>query len=257
MRKSETKDVPLDLLKVDPRVQRPENHRRVLRIAAELNLDALGLVCVSHRDDGDYYLIDGQHRIAALRVAGPPARPVACEVFTGLNMAEEAAMFRLRNNTAKVGYLDRFLVRVVEGDPRATDVEQTLKRHGWTINPNNQNGSFTAVAAYEKIHRLDAVAAERAIAAITRAWGHDRNGADFRIVEGIGLVYARYGDAVNTDDLTNRLAKFPGGASALLGKARGLHNLRGGVVPQAVADLVVELYNTRRKTKGLTPWLAT
>jgi hypothetical protein len=254
--KAELRTVPLSALIVDSRVQRPLDTRRADKMAAELNLDALGLVCASHRDDGTYAIIDGQHRVAALRIAGFVEEPVECEVFSGLTLADEAVMFRLRNNTAKPQYIDRFRVRVIEGDPTAKAIVRTLRRHGWQIALSTSPAHFAAIQAFERIHDREPVAAEKAIATITRAWGHESNGANGCIVEGIGLIYLRYGDAVSVDDLIDRLSKFPAGAGALLGKARGLRDLIGSTIPKAVAEIVVELYNARRKTKALPPWRA-
>lgn len=242
---------------VDPRVQRPLDKRRVTKIAQALNFDALGVITVSRRDNSDHAIIDGQHRVEALREAGHGSSSVTCRVFKGLTLPEEAGMFRLLNNTAKPQYIDQFRVRVIEGDENAATLARMITRHGWQIAMQTGGGTFAAVAALERIYNLDDIAAEKAIVTVTRAWGHDQNASDGRIVEGIGLVHVRYRDAVETDDLIDRLSKFPGGPGALLGRARGLRDLIGSTVPRAVAEITVELYNARRRTKALPPWRAT
>lgn len=254
MHKPEIRPLVVSTLLVDPAIQRPLDKRRVGKIAAELNLDALGVLTVSQRGNGDHILIDGQHRAEALKEAGQSTHKAVCRIFAGLSLAEEAEMFRLLNNTAKPLYVDVFRVRVIEGDPNAVDIARTLKRSGWKISSSTGTAAFAAIAAFERIYNMDPVAAERTIAVITRAWGHDPIGADGRIVEGIGLVLARHGDAVATDDLIERLSKFPAGPGALLGKARGLKELIGSTVPRAVAEVVVEEYNRRRRTKALPAW---
>lgn len=254
MNDPELRPLTVSALVVDPRVQRSLDTRRVARIADTLNLDAIGVITVSARDNGDYAVIDGQHRTAALREAGHGNGKAMCRVFAGLTLAEEAEMFRLLNNTAKPQYIDLFRVRVIEGDADAVDMARTLKRHGWKVLAGNGAGCFTAVAAFERIYNLDGEAAERTIATITRAWGRDAHNADGRLVEGIGLVYVRYGAAADSDDLIERLARFSGGSGALLGRARGLRDLVGSTVPRAVAEIVVEEYNRRRKTRALPPF---
>lgn len=243
-------------LMVDPRVQRPLDKRRVTKIAEALNFDALGVITVSRRDNGDNAVIDGQHRVEALREAGHGSMAVTCRVFKGLGLPEEAAMFRLLNNTAKPQYIDQFRVRVIEGDENAVAIARIITRHGWKIDMQTGSNTFAAVAALERIYNLDDISAERALVTVTRAWGHESNAGDGRIVEGVGLVHVRYGDAVETDDLIDRLSKVPGGPGALLGRARGLKDLIGSTVPRAVAEITVELYNARRRTKALPPWRA-
>lgn len=260
MHKPEVRQIPLNLLGVDPRVQRSQDARRSNKIAAELNLDAVGLLCVSQRDDGTYWIIDGQHRAEALRVNGFGNDLVACEIYTGLSLADEAAMFRLRNNTAKPQYIDKFRVRLVEGDPDALDVMEILRSRGWLLigQEGNAAGRISAVQSLERIYAVDKTskptAAERTIATVTAAWSHDDNGVDGRLIDGLGRVFLRYGSALDSGDIIDRLRKYPGGAGALIGKARGLKDLMGGTLSTAFAEMFVELYNKGRRTRALPPW---
>lgn len=262
MHKPELKQLPVSILAVDRRVQRSSlDPRRAAKIAAELNRDALGVITVSRRIDGQHVIVDGQHRVEGLRIAGQGAGTVLCRVFTGLTLAEEAEMFRLLNNTAKVQYLDLFRVRVIEGDPVAVASAEIIERHGWKVSLNGGHDRyFNAVQAFERIYTRSRDkkpnAAEQALVTITTAWGHIGSAVDGRIFEGVGLLYLRYGAAVDTGEFVARLAKFPGGPGALLGKARGLRELIGGQVSHAVAEICVEFYNQRRKTRALPPWRA-
>lgn len=239
-------------LTVDHDVQRRLDQRKVEKIAAEYNPDAVGVITVSHRDDGTYHVIDGQHRAAAIRALGDDT--VVCRVFHGLSIGEEAAMFRLLNNTNKPQQLDLFRVRVIEGDTVAVAISDILKRHNWSLSTDSVDGCFAAVTAAERVWRLDPEAVEAAVITATRAWGHDRAALDGRVFEGLGLVYARYGEAVDVSAMIDRLARYAGGPGALVGKARGLKDLIGSTVPRAVAEIVVGVYNARRKTRALPDW---
>lgn len=255
MRKPDLRPLRIADLIVDPDVQRDLDQRRVSKIADELNLDALGVVTVSHRQNGTYHIVDGQHRVAALKLAGDDGEKVMCRVFDSLTVQEEAELFRLLNNTAKPMAVDLFRVRVVEGDEVAVDIARLLADQGWRISWGTAQAGFSAVVALERVYRQEAAAAEKAISTVTRAWGHDSAAADGRLVEGIGLVYLRYGITVESADLVERLAKS-GTPSRLIGKARDLRDLIGGTVTKSLAEIVVELYNARRKTKALPPWRA-
>lgn len=255
MPKPDLRPLAVSSLIVDPDIQRNLDQRRVNQIAEHLNLDALGVITVNHRANGSYHVVDGQHRVAAVRLAGGETEKVLCRIFDSLNREDEAKLFRLLNNTAKPMAIDLFKVRVIEGDPVAVELNRIVHEHGWTVSTNNTSRTFSAVAALERVYRLAPIAAERAVSTLTRAWGNDDNtGVDGRLVEGIGRVFARHGDSVDASDLTARLARFAGGPGALIGKARGLRDLIRVTVPAAVAEIVVEMYNTRRKTKALPPW---
>lgn len=256
MHKADLKQMTVSSLIVDPDVQRNLDIRRVNKIVEEFNADALGTLTVSHRASGAHHIIDGQHRAAAVRVIGGDDKKVLCRIFNGLTIQEEAEMFRLLNNTAKPQVLDLFRVRVVEGEPTAVAITEILAGHGWTVGfgSSHTKTMLAAVSAVERVYRLDPTALERALGTATRAWGHDAVCADGRLVEGLGLVYYHYDNALDPTELTARLARYAGGPAALLGKARGLKEMVGGSVPNSVADIIVEVYNRARRTKALPPW---
>jgi ParB-like nuclease domain len=58
--------VPLTQMRVNPLAQRDLNQARVSKLAAAFDPEQMGAPTVSHRG-GWYYLIDGQHRIAAFK----------------------------------------------------------------------------------------------------------------------------------------------------------------------------------------------
>lgn len=254
MRKPELRQLTVAELIVDPNVQRSLDRARAARIADELDMNAIGVITVSRRPNGTYHVVDGQHRVEAIRLAGGDGERVQCRIFEGLTVMEEAHLFRLLNNTTRLMAIDKFKVRVVEGEPVAVFISDALARHGWKVELQSAGQSFSAVAAAERIYNRDKDAVERTISTITRAWGHTNAGVDGRIFEGLGLVFARYGSAVDDSDLVERLARYAGGPARLLGNARGMKDLLRVTVVAGVAEVIVELYNVRRKTRALPPW---
>ena len=239
---------------VDLNVQRSLDQHKVAKIAEELDLNAIGVITVSRRANGTYHIVDGQHRVAALRLAGGEDEKITARVFAGLTIEEEARLFRLLNNTSQPQLLDKFRVRIVEGETVAVAINDILTKHGLRVTFGSSDGCFSAVAAAERVYRLDPSALDRALATLTRAWGVAAASVDGRLVEGVGRVYARHGDAVNVASLTDRLARHKGGSGALIGKARGLAEFLNVAIPNAMAEIVVELYNTSRKTTALPAW---
>lgn len=256
------KNLPLSKLIVDSRVQRPLVERRVTDISSNLNPEAIGVICVSDRGGDVYSIIDGQHRVRALEVAGYTENPITCEVYTGLSLSEEAAMFRLRNNTAQVSYLDKFRVRVIEGDPRANHIMDILTKHGWKLGVSNKDRSqrfLCAISSVEKIYILGddhegINFADRTLAIVTKAWGHNAHGVDGRVLQGIGMVLHRYGSDIDVSDLIVKLSKSPGGPMALVGRARGLATLLSTSVSRGMAETIVGIYNRSRRGSQLPAW---
>lgn len=254
----------LDHLTVDPAVQRGLDEGWVSRkLAAEgFRPEAMGVPVVSHRDNGAYHVIDGQHRRALAVQAGHPELEVECQVHEGLTRAEEAAMFRLLNDRRSVQILDKFVVRVVEGDPTAVALNKLLRKHGWTVGAGKNDGRFAAVAALETVYRGARIrkgeqpdSVDLLLSIVTTAWGHKIEAVRGEIVHGLGMVLLQYEGQLDLAKIINELAAHEGGPLGLVGKAKGLYALRGGRVSDAMADVIVGLHN-KSKRKRLPDWRA-
>ena len=247
------------LLMVDQTVQRPLDGVRVAAIAGDFDREGLGVIYVSKRADGSYHIIDGQHRIAALRVLGRIDKAIPCVMYEGLSRSQEAAMFRRLNNTRQVQVLDRFRVRIVEGDPVACELADILKSHGWSIAKSGARGSFFAVAALEKVYRAkdggDSDTCDALIRVATEAWGHDSNALRAEIVSGLGVLLRRH-PQLEQSKLVTEMARHEGGPLGLIGQARQLHSIRSGRISDAMAEILVNRYNNRRKINRLPEWNA-
>ncbi|MCW2902233.1 MAG: hypothetical protein JWO67_4498 [Streptosporangiaceae bacterium] len=253
--------IPVDRLLIDGTVQRALDKPRVDRMAADYKSEALGVIVVSSRSDGTIHVIDGQHRLAATRAAGFGEAKLNCLVYTGLTRPEEAALFRRLNATKAIQPVDKFRVRVVEGDPAAVRINMVLERHGWTVAMSKSAGAFAAVSAIEGVYTANRNGAsenigiiETLVSIITAAWGHDSDGMRAEIVTGLGAMLLRHDGQVDVAKLVAGLSSFPGGPRALVGKAKGLRDLLGGKVGDSMAEILVNLLNKNRRTNLLPEW---
>lgn len=248
--------VPVALIKVDDEIQRQLDRPRVNTMAQDFDMNALGVVTVSDRGDKEgIYVVDGQHRVAAMVLAGGEEQSIQARVFTGLTRAEEAVLYRRLNTTKKPQALDLFRSRLIEEDPTALAVQDIYTRHGWKLGFSGATGGrLSAVAAMERIYRLEPLALDRAIYSLTKAWGRTRESSDGRIVEGLGLFFWRHGDTVEIDTLIQRLAALGGGASGLVGKAHSIKDLTNKPIGRAMASYLTDLYNKGKSTRALQPF---
>ena len=253
MHKSTKRELPISKLIVDAKLQRGLDWPRVNRMAAEFDQDALGTLVVSDRSNGFFHIVDGQHRTEATRIALGEDAVVDCRVFHGLTREDEARLFRLYNNTSKLQALTKFLVRLEEQEVVAVQINAILKKYGWKVAPGSGEGNFAAVSAIEKVWNRDQLAVERSIATVTRAWGHNYEAVHHGIIEGIGMVYARFGDQIDQKNLIEKLSTIENGPGGFLGSARGLKQFNRNV-PNAVAELVVETYNKGKRARALPSW---
>lgn len=248
------------LLTVDHSVQRPLDAIRVAEIAADFRPEAFSVIHVSLRDDGTRHVIDGQTRVAVTRVLGREEIPISAVEWRGLSRAEEAKMFRLLNNTKQVQILDKFRLRIVEGDVIACKLNALLLSHGWTIRKAQAQGSFYAVSALEQVYNKppgeDEETCDALIRIATKAWGHESDGMRAEIVSGLGALLRKH-PHLDAYKLVKELAKLPGGPLGLIGKAKQLRDIRGGGgrIADSMAEILITLHNKRRgETNRLPEW---
>lgn len=238
---------------VDPNVQRNLKKARVAKMAADFRPDALGVLTTSFRSPKRIHVIDGQHRYRAAEAAAHTGTIQTME-YHGLTVPEEAALFRLLNTTEKVSRIDQFLIACVEQDPAAVRLAGFLNDHGWAVGGSATEARLSAIGSLERVFALSPEAADGTLAVLTLAFGHRAAAVQGALLEGLGRMLAKYGRDVDLDDLTQRLAKVPGGPDGLVGNARGQQLTRTGNLSTQVARVITNLYNQRRRTTALPEW---
>lgn len=245
-----------DLL-IDKRVQRDAvQPKKVDRIVANFNPDALGVIHVSRRADGGDYIIDGWHRRDAVVRVTEGTGEMTAHVYTGLTLAQEAQMFLDLNYANQPNPLEKHKARVSAGDEQALRIERAVHAYGWAIHPAAAPGHVNAI---QKLYMLDDLS-ERAeggplepsllqytFLVISRAWGNDRFASQAVILEGIGRLFLEHRSRIDVDHLVERLRNHKGGARKLHQEATQLTVITGGRVAMAVASLITEAYNKGKK----------
>lgn len=256
--------VSVDALTIDGRVQRHEgvDARRAQQIADHYDRSALGTITVSKRRSGQLVIIDGAHRTEASRLVGIATIPAL--VYLGLTVAEEAALFVELNTFKAPSLLSRMLASRVAGDPDATAILDVIESHGWKLGYNSDAGNYAAVNAAERVYRngVGALASgqhrallDRTMNLITASWRHDRESVHQMVVQGVGLLLARFGDGI--DDASFALALAQHRPYGLIGQAKALQSVQRGTTASAFAKVLVGIYNTRRRTGRLPEWVWT
>lgn len=245
--------ISIDQITLDRKVQRELNQAWAEKIAREMDLSQIGIITVSKRQDGSTIILDGQHRIEALRIAGKTGYEIDCRVLNGLTIEEEARTFRILNNTKKPNLIDHFLIRVVEGDSTAIDITKILGRFGWQPSRSKSDGSFSAISTIEAIYRGSREAAWSTIQTITEAWENNITAANGQIISGIGSAYQRYGDEIIVSRMVQQLSRIP--PTEFIARARALAAARARRVGCAISELAIAEYNRQRGPK-LPDWNA-
>lgn len=253
--KPKIRKVRPDDVTTDPRVQRPLDAKRVEAIVSKFRPEGLGVLTASARADGTMIWLDGQHRSAALKELGLGSRHIDASVYEGLSLVQEAELFRILNDSKRLTPQDLFRVALTEGDPIAVGADKVLRVYGWTSEPGKVN-TCNSVSTLYNCYERDERAVKRALEVLSGSWGATRVSVQSSLLKGAWMFMTRYGDPfqVEVDRLRDTLAKEAGGPQAMIGRARGNAQTRAITVPDSVADILVGLYNKRRKSGVVPQW---
>lgn len=232
-------------ISTDRRVQRALDQHRVQAIVEKLNLDTIGVPVVSRRDTGALVVVDGQHRLDALRAAGYAERPMDMLVFDGLTLSKEAELFRLFNNTKNLTTLDRFRIALVEEDPETLAIDAIVRRNGYVTSSGSANSAI-AVTTMRAIYKRDlGDTLNRALTVCNYAWGHRKHATHQTTLNALALMLFRYGTRVNLARLSDKIKVKGESANPtdFLGTIRALADATGRKPAEAGAGKLVTIYN--------------
>lgn len=254
--------IPIAQMELPPNAQRGFKPAHAAKIAAAFDPGLLGYPVVAKipgRGGRErYWIIDGQHRIAAVREALGEDQSVECEVIHNITLQRAAQLFRGRNDKLGVRPLDKFIAGVTAGDPECVAINDTVASLGLRIvNGNVAKNQVSAVTALQKIHRLDPKNGllKDTLHLAIEAWGRDAENFNGDVLQGLGMVLHRYNDELEKNILERKLKTCPGGALGLLGKGRMLRQAMSyTTVSNGIACAVVRMYNTGRRKAPLTEW---
>lgn len=252
------KEVRLDKMHIQSRHAQREkiNEARVDYLVSRFDFEKFGTPTLSARGDGEYYIIDGQHRIEALKRwlgTGWESSTIPCRVYDGLSEEEEAEAFLSMNDVLAVNVFDKFRVSVAAGRKDETHIQAIVTGAGLNISRNKTAGSISCVGTLKRVYqRSDGETLARALRIARDAFGD--SGLDSLVVDGIGHLAQRYNGVLVEDVAIQRLGKTFGGVQGLVNKAAVLHKQTGNPKAQCVAAAAVEIINGVRGGNKLPSW---
>lgn len=244
--------VPLDKMRINPSAQREIRQARVDHLVANLDLELLGAPIVNERG-GMYYVIDGQHRVEALRQFGFTDEKIQCWTYLDLTEMEEADRFLKSNDVLAVDALSKFRAAITAGLPVECDIDRVVRSLGLVVSRDDIPGAIQAVGTLRRVYgRSGPGVLARTLAIIRDAYGDP--GLSASVIDGIGLLVQRYADDLDADKAIKQLAAVSGGVNGLLGQAENLRRKTGNAKGHCVAAAAVNIINRGRGGKKLPDW---
>jgi hypothetical protein len=226
------------------------------KIAQNFRWAAFGVLTVSLREDGRYYVIDGCHRaVAAGRVGN--IWKVPCVVFRGLSLKQEAEAFVFANkNRAAPSGVHLLKAQIAAEDEKALVLRDLLNEAGLQPRSKGKGGdrrhSIQCVQAlYLEIkvgHDLRGI-----LAFIAKTWPSAENPWQNVVVKGCGTFGEDLKKQLKTDlydeEAINAAGNFD--LKTVLAMANARHQMEGRSRARAFADVLVDQWNRRHPRRSL------
>ncbi len=249
------KDCPLAKMIVSDLSQRTRNDARVDHLLNDFDIDQIGYPVVSERE-GHFFIIDGQHRIEALKRwlgAGWESQKIACAVYSELTHAQEAEMFLRHNDVLQVNAFAKFNVACSAGREVEVAIRKCVEAQGLHVAQGGTPGSIGAVGTLVRVfNRSNAQTLGRSLRIIRDAFGDA--GLEAVVIDGMAHLCKRYNGLMDEDFAKQKLGATRGGVKGLLNRAEEIRLRTGGTRGHSIAAASVEIINSGKGGKKLPSW---
>ena len=249
--------IPVDKLKVDIRVQRELQDTHVDKLQKKFDPAAFGRISVSPREDGYYYVQDGQHRVALAKAVGLTEVPCIVQSLESLR-DEGRAFIKINENSAKITGVDKYRIGVASEVVEYLRIKECVDYAGLRIG-TGVNAINCVSCIYRAINQatlLSSIEAnmrsmKKTLYILNKCYGVE--GINHLTVQGLFLFAKTYLETGHTDVETciNRFNNI--NIKDLIARAYDMKNNGKGKTISYVAYLFLVEYNKKLKPTNKLP----
>ena len=192
--------------------QRPINEREVNRLVREWDDRLLDPLAVSFRN-GRFNLVDGQHRVIALRRRNEGKDVmVLCRVYTGLSYKQEAELCVRLDKAKKRMSLAQSTNALLESgsDPRLKEIKRLMAFEGftWALD-KSKGGNYEVTTTRAVISAYDLLGPDaflRMMRILDGAWQGDPASLSATMISGLALFIKTYETELNDHTFVQRVS---------------------------------------------------
>lgn len=247
--------VKISDLTIDYTYQRQPIMKKVNKIAKSFDPDILGVIICSMREDGSIAVIDGSHRVHALRMKGLNDSTVNALVYFSLTIQEEAKIFAMLNQEhTKPNTTDIFKAGIVSGDEETIAISKILNSLGLIIGVGPGDNKVRAISTIRRVYRNAGEKVLRdTLYTIKSAYGDSSSTMRDVLISAVAIVYNRYGAKVEVSRMITTLQKF-GNPNTLIANAKSIGVNASSVTASALPFVIVNSYNQRLTKNRLSDY---
>ena len=183
--------VPLNEISIET-YQRVLNNARVKRIADNFDPARVGVLLLSKRGPHIYAIVDGQHRLCAMRQIG--VQDAVCIVVVGMTYEDEANYFRIQSRDSNpLNAYSLYKAGVEAKDEHFLRIEAILEKNQYTVGLKAEPMVITAVNTLSRVMTVQGERAlDLALQCIRLAWHGDSTALRREMLAGISEFARRY-----------------------------------------------------------------
>lgn len=183
-------------LKIDHSYQRIPSQGKIDKIVKNFNRTAIGAVTLSIRENNDLYVIDGQHRVEAMKKLGYGDHDINAVVLFNLTVAQEAELFvTMNDNRTKPKRGDIYRASVQAKDSVAVEIQSALDQFGLVVAEKPGYKIIRAIGTVNKVHsKIGVDKLKEVIFLLIEANGDHSTSFQAEYIEAVSCVLVQYKD---------------------------------------------------------------
>lgn len=236
--------------------QRPVDEKEVDRLIREWDERLLDPLVVSFRD-GKFNVVDGQHRIAAMRKMNMGNEVMAvCKIYSGLTYEQEAELCYKLDKAKKRLSLSQSTNALAESgtDEDVAKIKHLVERNGFRWALGKRSGKdYEIVSTRAVINAYRLLGADdfsRMLRLLGSTWHGESHSLHAVVISGLALFLKTYGTEFNERTFIKRLSVV----SPVEIIRRGKLDYSTGDNSLRYARVILEKYNTTRSTDKKLPY---
>jgi len=213
-----------------------------------LMMDAL---LVSGREDGGFYVIDGQHRLALEKMNGE--QEIMCKVVYGLTYEEEARLFGKKGKASRaISYFDLFRSRLESKEPQAIRIKEITEKTGLKIGENSgqSNNKIVSLKALDDMYAdIGEEGLFRTLSLVKKIWNGAMKSLEAPVLRGVGILVKLNGTEFIDCDFVQKMATVDPVVILREGRAASGLTVKGFT---AYAAIIHKYYNAGRSVTRIS-----
>jgi hypothetical protein len=207
-----TQYLPTAELLIDSEYQRFLNKERVNRIVKNFIPRQFGYLKVSKRS-GSYYVIDGQHRLAAAKILGYTSLP--CNLLEDMTQESEADDFRIQqDNMSRIHTRDKFRAGIKANDSESVRIAEIVKQYEFTLQGFGIDAKsadcISSIGTLQRVVRSSADGfqiLDWTLYLVRMTWGGQNKSSHGFVISGTAAFVKRFcGAALNCENFVKQLS---------------------------------------------------